>query len=264
MDARTPIYDQEHLQPIIGRLRDGNTCNMGLFFDKYLADYRIRNNDVELPQRNEGPDFKALQLDRLCKKMKGYGTVDRLLKSTHERLDSIVESQGGLKFEVSSVWNLVTGLGQPHPFETGFRWDYNLGLPVIPGSGIKGMLGTWLRYYKSDRDSADRILGSKDKVGSCVFFDAYPRSRPGLVVDVMSVHFKEYYEDRRNSIEPSDYFDPVPIHFLTVAPGTSFVFRVVPRNNFSDDLAKVEKWMREALETIGFGAKTAVGYGRFK
>ena len=262
MAVVTPIYKQKILQSAINDLRDGNTCNMGLLFDKYLADYRIENSGAEFPQGKDGLDFKAQQLKKIRKKMKSYDTVNQLLKSTHERLDKIVESQGGLKFEVSSVWNLVTGLGQPHPFETGFRWDYNLGLPVIPGSGIKGMLGAWLRYYKADRDSADRILGCKDKVGSCVFFDAYPRVKPNLAVDVMSVHFKEYYEETTS--EPADYFDPVPIHFLTVAPGTSFVFRVVPRKNFSDDLGKVEEWIREALETIGFGAKTAVGYGRFK
>ena len=64
---------------------------------------------------------------------------------------------------------------------------------------------------------------------------------------------------------PGDWFGPVPIPFLTTGVGARFQFAVVPRTpNGDKDLETVAKWLTGALDRMGAGAKTAVGYGRFR
>src|SRR5690606_17233443 len=82
---------------------------------------------------------------------------------------------------------------------------------------------------------------------------------PDLHVDIMNPHYEKYYSD---DSPPADYLDPVPVQFLTVTKGTTFVFRAIVRGN--DDLKEpVINAFYKALTDQGFGAKTAVGYGRF-
>jgi hypothetical protein len=66
---------------------------------------------------------------------------------------------------------------------------------------------------------------------------------------------------------PGDWHSPNPIPFLTVAPGQTFLFAVLPRNPSSaEDRVDCEitaDLLKRALERLGAGAKTAVGYGQF-
>ena len=64
-----------------------------------------------------------------------------------------------------------------------------------------------------------------------------------------------------------DWHSPVPIPFLTVAPGQSFHFALAPRTFSNADRADCHTaagWLENALLELGAGAKTAVGYGRFE
>ena len=72
-----------------------------------------------------------------------------------------------------------------------------------------------------------------------------------------------YYQDSKNA--PGDWYNPIPIPFLTVAPKQIFVFGVAPRKGVPiKDLEMVLNWLNESLCILGAGAKTAVGYGCFK
>jgi CRISPR-associated protein Cmr6 len=62
---------------------------------------------------------------------------------------------------------------------------------------------------------------------------------------------------------PGDWREPMPVPFLVVAPGTSFLFSLLPRGIERGELETVFQWLRDALHYAGAGAKTAVGYGRF-
>ena len=64
---------------------------------------------------------------------------------------------------------------------------------------------------------------------------------------------------------PGDWRSPTPIPFLVTAAETPFLFGIIPCGDVSDDdLNEVESWMCLALAWSGGGAKTAVGYGRFR
>ncbi|MBC7324033.1 MAG: type III-B CRISPR module RAMP protein Cmr6, partial [Moorella sp. (in: Bacteria)] len=105
------------------------------------------------------------------------------------------------------------------------------------------------------------------KVGSVLFFDALPAGPIKVQADVMTPHYAPYYQPQGAPQPPGDWFDPVPIPFLTVAPGQPFFFALAPRRpgcqEDGRDCALVLQWLEEALAGIGAGAKTAAGYGRF-
>ena len=64
---------------------------------------------------------------------------------------------------------------------------------------------------------------------------------------------------------PGDWRSPTPIPFLVAAAGTPFLFGVLPRGDDVDGaLDEVMSWLCSALAWSGSGAKTAVGYGRFR
>jgi CRISPR-associated protein Cmr6 len=111
----------------------------------------------------------------------------------------------------------------------------------------------------------NQIFGPKESnsVGSVIFLDAIPVRPVQLRGDVMTPHYVPYYQ---KSDPPGDWHSPVPIPFLVVAPGQEFLFGIMPRNPMKDkmDCLRAKNWLIRALEYIGAGAKTAVGYGRFK
>ena len=113
--------------------------------------------------------------------------------------------------------------------------------------------------------------GNPDHVrGVLSFWDAIPQIKGNrLAVEIMTPHQVHYYQKDES---PHDSGQPNPIHFLTVPPGSQFTFHVTCNRNHLERLApqllKDECWkallkaaFRHAFEWLGFGAKTAVGYG---
>lgn len=109
------------------------------------------------------------------------------------------------------------------------------------------------------------VFGNQSCAGLGVFFEAIPTSKPKLELDIMNPHFNDYYQ---KTGMPKDSDNPVPIYFITVAPGTEFRFAIGWRRQpAAADLALQEKakdWLIEGLKTLGAGAKTSAGYGYFK
>lgn len=112
--------------------------------------------------------------------------------------------------------------------------------------------------------------------GALTFWDVIPQIEGNsLSVDVMTPHQGHYYQKdpkKTDSITPHDSGTPIPISFLTVPAGTRFAFYVQCDHAhlewLAPDLAENERWkdmlkalFEHAFEWLGFGAKTAVGYG---
>ncbi|MGQ9859914.1 MAG: type III-B CRISPR module RAMP protein Cmr6 [Thermodesulfobacteriota bacterium] len=111
--------------------------------------------------------------------------------------------------------------------------------------------------------------------GALEFWDVIPRPPDHkLSVDIMNPHYQHYYQGGK---PPGDWGSPIPIFFLTLPVDSEFCFRVrlLPRPSLPNWLLEgVEgrpRWavlVQEALvfafKWLGFGAKTAVGYGRMK
>ncbi|MEJ5369567.1 MAG: type III-B CRISPR module RAMP protein Cmr6 [Bryobacteraceae bacterium] len=120
--------------------------------------------------------------------------------------------------------------------------------------------------------------------GVLTFWDVVPViQEKSLRVEVMTPHQSHYYQqktDRKSgdSKSPHDSGQPNPILFLTVPPGAEFAFhvvcdlprlkRVAPALLGEVEPGKEPLWKQlleaafeHAFQWLGFGAKTAVGYG---
>jgi CRISPR-associated protein Cmr6 len=194
-----------------------------------------------------------------------------LMKESVKRLEDLTKAQAGRSFRRTTAWRFVTGLGRNNPVENGFAWRHDLGTPYIAGSSLKGLVRAYARDWVSlDDETLKRIFGPKPEaglaIGSVVFLDALPTEPVALDADVMTPHYGPWYRGETNAV-PADWHSPTPIPFLTVAPGQTFVFAVLPRNRSNqqdqEDCKQAADLLKEALETLGAGAKTAVGYGQF-
>jgi CRISPR-associated protein Cmr6 len=118
--------------------------------------------------------------------------------------------------------------------------------------------------------------GDKDHVrGALSFWDVILQiAGDRLMVEIMTPHQSHYYQQKAaaGSPNPHDSGQPNPISFLTVAPGSGFSFHVIcdlPHlKRLAPDLAEEDRWttllrfaFEHAFHWLGFGAKTAVGYG---
>lgn len=139
--------------------------------------------------------------------------------------------------------------------------------------------GSWnLKDRVLQADSPKRKLLQERQLhvrGALEFWDVVPQVNGSkLAVEIMTPHHSHYYQSQAHtgSESPHDSGSPNPISFLTVPPGSDFVFQVrcdhrrLSRN--APGLAIDGLWhtllegaFEHAFKWIGFGAKTAVGYG---
>ena len=149
---------------------------------------------------------------------------------------------------------------------------------LLPSPGGRGAGGEGLSMldvlFGRETQSGD----SEHVRGVLSFWDVIPQIQgDSLAVEIMTPHQGHYYQqksDRKtgDSASPHESGQPIPIPFLTVPPGSGFAFHVIcdlPRlRRLAPELAQDDQWKRlltaafeHAFEWLGFGAKTAVGYG---
>jgi len=209
-----------------------------------------------------------------------------------------------LRVDAEAIAPFTTGLGNEHPLENGFAFLNPYGLPYLPGSGVKGVLRQAARELASGEwgdtqgwDQAERLMlvagntripmtmldvlfgkqssdGETEHVrGALQFWDVFPQIQgQRLAVEVMTAHQSHYLQGKDS---PHESGQPTPINFLTVPPGSAFHFHVQCDAPFlarlAPDLADPRVWqallgaaLEHAFDWLGFGAKTAVGYGAMR
>ncbi len=229
------------------------------------------------------------------------GWIDRTVRlgicGDAEQLTSLLNRQnklclalGGSTADLETTAPLVTGMGLSHPVENGFTFHPTLGTPYLPASGIKGVLRAWVEEWMDHDESTKNTCISRwfgaasgndqnqtEGAGNLIFFDALPTKPVYLACDVMTPHMGKWYEKGGSlsagdyaSAAPADWHSPVPVPFLVAQSGTTFRFMIAPRlrgntaadaQTQADVLAAIQE-LKNALEWIGAGAKTATGYGR--
>lgn len=274
------------------RWQDKNPQNPGLVLERFAPDWR---------------DNASVKKDGLTAVVKAAERADSdLLKAWNARWEAGVRAAGGEPFSLRTDWRLVAGLGRKGSLEVGFTF-HRYGFPVLPGSSLKGIARAWAlatlaehlgsgelktsgeilardselefhasfgKSYPHASDVASVIacqfrylLGTTGRAGQAIFFDAIPASKPTLELDVMNPHYPDYYREGKGAVPPTDWQSPVPVYFLTVAPGTEFRFAVGWRGVVDDearglrDMAR--EWLVNGLAHLGVGAKTSAGYGYF-
>ncbi len=243
-----PLYKREAGAPP----RLGAHGHAGLWYDKFCDAWGA---GWTLKATTEGSQPKLEWMKTVTERPVGERT---LLEEAVDRHVRLVRASGGFHGFFVSQGRFVTGLGRSHPVENGFAWHPTLGTPYLPGSSIKGMVRAWAR--EEDDEALEKLLGTKEQTGAVCFLDAIPSEPVRLEVDVLTPHYASW----EPSSPPGDWSSPVPVPFLTTAGGSVFLFAAVPMPGHEKSMEAVERAMRETLETLGGGAKTAVGYGRFR
>lgn len=234
------------------------------------------------------------------------------LRARQQQLFSTIPPAEGLCLDAKSTAPFTTGLGNEHPLENGFAFLNPYGLPYLPGSGVKGVLrqaarelasGEWGDAYgwQCDEERPFSVVIQKKTValsmfdvlfgretqsgdsehlrGVLSFWDVIPLIQgDSLAVEIMTPHQGHYYQWKKDQqgnpieVSPHESGSPNPISFLTVPPGSGFVFHVVcdvsRLRRLAPELAQDDHWktlltaaFEHAFAWLGFGAKTAVGYG---
>jgi CRISPR type III-B/RAMP module RAMP protein Cmr6 len=229
------------------------------------------------------PDYAAMGID--------FG----LLRSRTRSLAKAYPLSATVALELSS--RLVIGMGHASVYETGITLHPVYGLPYLPASSLKGVVRR--RYIEEhygddeaaalgDQDFCDlfgctgttRITvdeetkdvdsyyrkdgNTGDRRGGLIFFDAFPTKAPRIEIDIVNPHYNPYYE---KALPPADIYNPVPVNFLTVAPGVRFELAFAIDATYlgerSYDVAPIRQLLIDTLTEDGMGGKTTVGYGRF-
>ncbi|MEW6750607.1 MAG: type III-B CRISPR module RAMP protein Cmr6 [Candidatus Latescibacterota bacterium] len=196
-----------------------------------------------------------------------HGSWDRVqanqfLAARHQALDACAaafKSTGYelIRFDAEMLSPLVIGLGNEHPTEKGFRFDWTLGIPTIPATGVKGVVRlAWLvnRLNEKPKDEAadfwEKITGrwkAGDKPGESllpeearqlfgcgeiakpeqaarrgkvIFLDVLPATLPRLKAEIMNCHYVDYLNkkpDDKGFRGPTEDQSPNPQKFWAVA-----------------------------------------------
>lgn len=211
---------------------------------------------------------------------------------TSRRLSQYREQVNTLEMDFDTVQSfdletqypgMVTGLGASHEthregeYKLGFHFDHTTGLPVIPGSSVKGVLRSafqkspkYIEYLLENPQGDDTpITGIDiDKLEKEIF-DGERQSpyRRDVFFDAVIVSSEnednKFLADDFITPHPDEFKDPVPLQFLKVLPRVVFRFRFRLQKGLISETGKRNLFER-ILKDLGIGAKTNVGYGKFK
>ncbi|WP_422448331.1 type III-B CRISPR module RAMP protein Cmr6 [Thermoanaerobacterium sp. DL9XJH110] len=249
--------------------KENNIDNFYLKLNK-AAHFNI--DKFDLTEAIKGENFKKFPINSLVKRqllsLKDMGIQ-------YERINFVPQ------------WRLIVGLGHESVYETSMTLHHIYGIPYIPAQGIKGVLRSFIinqLFAKNDEGEFDLenaekkalkdpgfkfIFGDEKQQGKVRFFDAYPASEPKIEVDIMNPHYGPYYKGEEKY--PGDYYNPVPVTFLTVRDTEFIIYfgvkqednKAIEKGKFEGQkpLAVISCCLEKALKEHGIGAKTAAGYG---
>lgn len=264
-----------------------------LALDKYPFDVE-RPDEVWTTRPDNRNQEQPIKPHRLREVRDRYTAAKPSLDAAAKRQQdflAVLARQHGPRFRRVTLVNssrLLLHLGRASVLENvGLHCERTTGLPVIPGTAVKGVVSTWAcwaenfnevagsfrdftadsmqrrHFTQAESRLAAAILGDNSANGSTaagevVFLGAFPKTPPILELDIVTPHTDAAGRDRA----------PVPNPFLAVAAGTPWEFTLLaaPHSTHREASARLdqaESWLKEALCQCGLGAKTASGYGRF-
>ncbi len=190
---------------------------------------------------------------------------------------------------------LTLGTGYGHglsevvgDFKIGLSFDHTTGLPIIPGSSLKGALRAVFPNAKGKnqhKNTSDKVKGAKrayikallDKNQECdideleleIFEGISPNGLlPMSLRDtfwdaeiVKSNDSGKIFGDDYITPHPNPLKNPKPIRFLKILPNVVFRFSFELQDGIINKKDKLDLF-KQILKDQGIGAKTNVGYGR--
>ncbi len=263
----------------------------GLIFSHLFDGYKNDFSDLQAPVRDNrrNVEISDPKKDFMRKCNIGQAAWKQMNDEVLLRQVRLIEQTGGDFWVISSIPGspFLTGIGISHPLENGFLWHPVYPCPYVPGSSLKGLLRAWFETSPSIDEQEKRSLlkvlfGSDHKDprqaqmdftnGGLVFFDALPVSDWQIQIQMLTPHVGKYYEqgrERPDQVEtlPADWHLPVPVPFMALNK-ISFLVGFAPSSTgekLDEGLLRlIRSHLEVALSSLGMGAKTALGYGRFQ
>lgn len=168
------------------------------------------------------------------------------------------------RFSASLIGRLYIGLSRESALETGITVQHAWGMPMIPGSALKGVARAVARERLADKPDlvnwlfgADNHSEAAPETGALVFHDAWwvPEGKP-FAGEIVTPHHVEYYKG--GGAPATDFDSPVPSP--QIAAQGAFYFVIEGDENWR---RVAEQLLRIALEERGVGGKRSSGYGFF-
>ncbi len=162
---------------------------------------------------------------------------------------------------------LYIGVTRDSPLETGVTVSHSYGMPIIPGSSLKGLARATATYLERNgsfqiRPEVMRWLfgegGDTGESGGLYFHDAWwTGSGEPFVAEIVTPHHTGYYG--KEGKEPaSDTDSPIPVPQIAVQGG--FYFVIEGDAAWTPVAAAL---LQNGLQQWGIGGKKSSGYGRF-
>ncbi|MGH8479280.1 MAG: type III-B CRISPR module RAMP protein Cmr6 [Gammaproteobacteria bacterium] len=223
--------------------------------------------------------------------------VSPAYRAAWRRWYAALEQSGAVTRQVEATGRLLIGHGNPAPTEVGLTLHHVYGVPVLPGTALKGLLNHYLASWGKHvdlgwkgvkYDEKGRPVGApgayhgalfgvpnlplgegreqEGRSGRLVFEDAWlipgDDDRP-LCADVLTPHQEDYYRNF-GAEPPNDWTDPNPVTFLTVKPKTRFLLAISPLDPDPKGADLAMSHLLDVLDRWGIGAKSRAGYGRLR
>lgn len=175
-----------------------------------------------------------------------------------------------VQFQAPLLGRLYIGLSRETALETGITVHHAYGMPMIPGSALKGLARSVARSRLAQRRDAitwmfgnEYDVGTPDaqETGAVIFHDAWwvPEgdTKP-FVEEIVTPHHGDYYGSEGKQ-DATDFDSPIPAP--QIAAQGSFLF-VLEGDPAWCEIART--LLAHGLSERGVGGKTTSGYGLFK
>ncbi|MBN2535485.1 MAG: type III-B CRISPR module RAMP protein Cmr6 [Spirochaetales bacterium] len=176
---------------------------------------------------------------------------------------------------------LAAGTGYEHEagiegeFKTGFSFDHTTGLPILPGSSVKGILRNSFNHteYIKEKLGGDYPSEKIELLKKWIFegiMDGKPVSIYKRIIffDAVIIPGKDdLFDEDYLSPHTSMFSEPIPIKFLRVMPGSRITFgfkipeKTILSPGFIINASRVRDLFKKIILDTGVGAMTCYGYG---
>lgn len=170
--------------------------------------------------------------------------------------------------EKALVGRLYIGVTRDNALETGITVSHTYGMPMIPGSAVKGLCRASASAWLKNKEASAYLFGNepeetdeaKMEVGGLIFHDAWwipEEGKKPFVPEVITVHHQEYYGGEGK--QPATDFDS-PVPAPQIATQGSFYFVIEGEPAWTKLAIRL---LEKGLSERGIGSKTSSGYGFF-
>ncbi|MGC9260113.1 MAG: type III-B CRISPR module RAMP protein Cmr6 [Phycisphaerae bacterium] len=252
----------------LSNLKKEQCQNPALLLQQYAGEINDSNGEKK-------PEAIAALLTAVADSGKDSGLAG-LYRIAFERWTGGFSGDGHCAMELGTLGYLRIGAGSDNALEFSLRLHPLYGVPITPGSAIKGLASHYCHKVWGDGDARFKrggefhklIFGATDEGGVIIFHDAWitPDSLDAgaLVRDIMTPHHQEW---QVKGVGPTDFDSPIPVNCLSVSGSFRFAISwssptVEGAENRKRWLALVGELIKEAVSNWGIGGKASSGYGR--